>query len=358
MARTILCIIICLGAAYQACADGISRPGKTGESTATPEQTRREVLEHIIISKLDFYAGNFPNIDFVLLDSGSNTERNLGVLFTILGQDPIPLDYSHPESVRKMLLEATYVRIGLLLQYGIGSATLFAPGQGAHVKRKQACIITLNPWSIAQDNQAATRHLLELPGNIATDILPGRYLDADSQLRFALDHEIFHCLDSSLNGPVPMSKQAHWGDYYMWRNEAGADAFGILMHLADSGSVTPYARNLSLIRGLTLLNSDPNHYTYPVFETALHLDLSSLTRTNAHEIFRLATRIRNKVAGSYSNYLRYAVSAQTAMKRLGVAPGDEHFTDVTAEPAMVERLVREVRSNYRKLMGHELRITK
>jgi len=356
--RTILCIILCLAAAYQVCADGLRRPVKTGEFATTPELARRKILEHIVISKLDFYARNFPKIDFVLLDSGADTERNLGALFTILGQDPIPLDYSHPHSVRQVLLEATYVRIGFLLQYDIGSATLFAPGQGAHVKRKQACIITMNPWKIAQDNLAATRHLLEIPVKIATDIVPERYLDADTHLRFALDHEIFHCLDSSINGPVPMSKQEHWGGYYMWRNEAGADAFGILMHLAEAGGLTPYARNLSLIRGLTLLNSDPNHYTYPVYETALHLDLSSLKRTDVHDRFRLATRIRNKLVGGYRDYLHYAVSAQSAMKRLGVAPGDEHFMDVTADPAMVARLIREVRTNYRNLMGHELRITK
>jgi hypothetical protein len=241
----------------------------------------------------------------------------------------------------------------MLLEHGIGSATLFAPGVGAQARRKQACVITMNPWRIAQNNLAATTNLLEVPEKMTIDILPTRYLDANSHLRFALDHEIFHCLDTSINGPVPMSMHEHWGGYYMWRNEAGADAFGILMHLAESGRLTPYAQNLSLIRGLTLLNADPNHYTYPVFKDVLQQDVARLAASNVRDRFRLATRIRNKVTGSYQDYLRYAVAAQSAMQRLGIDQDGENFSGTTADPAMVEKLIRQVKSNYLKLVGRK-----
>jgi hypothetical protein len=313
---------------------------------------RRKQLEQIVIDKLEFFAQEYPDINFVILDSAGDVANNMGILLDIIGQDPVPLDYEHPKKLRQALLMATLTRIEVLLQSDVGSATLFKPGDGALANRKQVCVITINPWLIASDDRAATRHLLELSDKEFNSIPPERYLDHISHLKFALDHEIYHCLDTLYNGSIPMSHRKYWGGYYNIKDESGADAFGILMNIAEHGTRTAYSRTLRNIRGLTLLCRDTDHYTYWSIGAVLQMDPAKLAHQDVHNIFRIATELRDSVIGSYDDYVRYANAANHAMKILGISPDIDGSSDATPDDKMVKLLVSSTKKAYYNITGH------
>ena len=319
------------------------------DSSATA--ARRQQLEKIVVAKLAFYSAHYPDMNFVVLDSAGDIKRNMHALAKIIGQDPIPLDYEHPKGLRQGLLMATLMRIEILLQTDVGSATLFKPGSGAIARRKRVCVITINPWAIAADDRAATSHLLDLPPQAFNAVPPENYLDHVSHLKFALDHEIYHCLDATYNGAMPMSQLKHWGGYNDYKDESGADAFGILMNIAEHGSITAYARMLRNIRGLTLLSGDTDHYTYRRIGAALRIEPDTLKGKDVKAIFQLASRLRDKVVGSYNDYLCYVSAANQAMKLLGAEPYVEQECDVKPDDATVSRLLDATKDAYRKLTG-------
>lgn len=314
----------------------------------------REEVEQIVVAKLEFYSAHYPDINFVVLDTAGEVSRNMHALSEIIGQNPVPLDYEHPKELRQELLMVTLMRIEILLQTDVGSATLFKPDAGALAKRQKVCVITINPWAISADDRAATRHLLELENEEFNAIHPEIYLDHVSHLKFALDHEIYHCLDAAYNGPVPISHRKYWGDYYYFKDESGADAFGILMNIAEHGSRTAYARTLMNIRGLALLCGDVGHYTYRSIGAALQIDPATLTNKDVRGIFRVASQLRDRVVGSYEDYVRYANAAYHAMKLLGVEPEAEQSSKVEPDKKMVKALVRSTKDAYRSLIGRAL----
>ena len=334
--------------------------GSRDQTSVTPaadkaqETARRQQLEQIILNKLAFYAAQFPDIDFVVLDTAGNVARNMQLLAQIIGQDPDPLDYAHPEDLRHALLMTMLMRIEFLLQTDVGSATLFKPGKDAVAKRKYVCVVTLSPWDIARDDRTATRHLLELPQSEIDAVPPAQYLDHASHLRFALDHEVYHCLDTIYNGPIPMSKREYWGKYYMLKNEAGADAFGIIMNIAAHDSITPYARTLGHIRALTLLRNDPNHYTYPAICAVLQLDPAKLAQDDVRERFQVASTLRDRVVGNYDEYVRYMIAAYHAMKQLDVHDGEDKLGQTEVDRKLVKVLIEQTRDSYHRLTGHEM----
>ena len=319
-----------------------------------PDQTDAVSDLGIVLAKLAFYAKQYPDIDFVVLDTAGNVARNMQILAQIIGEDPDPLDYEHPQDLRHQLLMATLVRIELLLQTDVGSATLFAPGKSALAKRKRVCIITMNPWAIAANDRAATYHLLVLKDAELDAITPGHYLDHTSHLQFALDHEVYHCLDSVYNGPMPMSHRERWAGYNMRKDEAGADAFGIIMNIAAHGVVTPYARRLMHIRCLSLLGNDPYHYTFPAINAVLQLDPMSLAKSDVQERFQLASTIRDRTVGNYDDYVRYAIAAAHAIKQLGVSAGEDTSLHAEVDNTMVEGLLDQLRASYLSLIGREM----
>lgn len=351
----VFCVAIYLCAlAQEVVAGNRDQTSVTPEFDKTQETARRQQLEQIILSKLAYYAAQFPDIDFVVLDTAGNVTRNMQLLAQIIGQDPDPLDYAYPEDLRHALLMTTLMRIEFLLQTDVGSATLFKPGKGALAKRKYVCVVTLSPWAIARSDRAATRHLLELPQSEIDAVSSVHSLDHASHLRFALDHEIYHCLDTVYNGPIPMSKREYWGKYYMLKNETGADAFGIIMNIAAHDSITPYARTLMHIRALTLLNNDPNHYTYPAIAAVLQLDPTKLAHDDVRERFRIASTLRDRVVGTYDEYVRYMVAAYHAMKQLGVHGGQDKPGQIEVDRELVSQLIGQTQDAYRSLTGREM----
>ncbi len=347
----VLCLLIQEGIAT---AENDTPTGTATDQEHTQENNHHEQIDRIISNKLGFYASHYPEISFVVLDSANDVASNMHILNKILGEDPFPLDYEHPESLRQTLLTATLVRIELLLQTDVGSATLFKPGKDALAKRKYACIITLYPSQIAGNDRAATRHLLELTDAEFAAIPPAHYLDSADHLRFALDHEVYHCLDTIYNGPVPTSHRKHWGEYYMQKEESAADAFGLIMHIAAHQSITHYARTLRYIRGLSLLNGDINHYTYQSLNVALQQDPAILAKDNVQARFRLASHISTQVVGGYEDYLRYAQAACFLIRRWGKRCDQGNFGQTVSSMKLVNKLLNDTRKCYRALVGKEL----
>ena len=352
LASYVLAVFCLWGATGVAVAENPRQKSPVAAGANGQQPGNRDQLEQIVATRLGFYAGAYPDIAFVILDTAGDVSRNMQVLARIVGEDPIPLDYAHPESLRQSLLIVTLSRIELLLQSNISSATLFQPGR--NVRRAQICVITMNPSVIAADDRAATRHLLVIPDSEFDAIPRARYLNHIDHLKFAVDHEVFHCLDTAYNGPIPMSQHRLWGEYYMLKNETGADAFGMIMHIAAYRALTAYARTLARIRGLTLLGDDPNHFTYPAINAVLKQNPQTLAADTLQQRFELASRISKEVVGSYDDYLRYAVAAQQAMDKLGIVHDDKKVQHAEVDVELEKSLLADTRDAFRALVGHEL----
>lgn len=340
-------------------------PIRAAQTTLPPTQfvsehqgtATSEALDQIVLSRLAFYARHYPDIDFVVLDSAGAVSRNMAALARIIGEEADPLDYEHPADLRHELLYVTLMRIQFLLGTDVGSATLFRPGKGALARRKVVCVVTINPRAIAGDDRAATLHLLDLTDTEADAIPRDRYLSHVEHLKFTLDHEIYHCLDSRFNGPMPTSHRKQWSDYQMLKDEAGADAFGAIMNIAEHGAITHYVKTLRTIRGLALLAGDPNHYTYATLGAVFKLDPAALADDDVRRRFELATSIRDRTAGSYDHYLRYAAAATIAMRRLGVTTtGKPVFDGKATTQTLARTLIDHTRTCYRALTGQPLPI--
>lgn len=318
------------------------------------KKIHREYLDKIVIDKLEFYSSQYPDISFVVFDSAANVDRNMQLLSQVIGQNPIPLDYEHPDDLRKKLLLATLKRIEFLLSMNAGSSTLFKSGKGAMAKRQYVCIVTIDPWATAKDNRTATYDLLDFEDSELTAISPADYLDYVSHLRFTLDHEVYHCLDSLYNGPIPMSQLAYWGSYHMRKNELGADAFATIMNIGDHGGVIPYMQTLRNIRGLTLLTDDPNHYSYQAIGAALKMEPEELVQSNVRERFNYATSICERVVGTYDEHVRYTNAAYYATKQLGRQAEATGLSKENLDYDQVRTLVMETRNAYYNLTGREI----
>lgn len=320
----------------------------------TTEDLIQKKIEQVIQKKLSFYADLFQDVDFVLLDSSGNVSRNMAALQKILGKDPTPLDYEHPESLRHELLLATLMRIELLLYTDVGSATMFKPGKESLANRKYVCVVTMDPMSMAKDDRSATRNLLSIDQKDFEQIPKANYLNSYAYLRFSLDHEIYHCLDTMTNGGMPMSKLKYWGDYHMLREESAADTYGLLMHLSRQDSLDSFGRLIRQIRGLSLLSDDINHYTYVALGLALKQEVKNLKNKDCNSLRIIANQIGKKVFASYESYLRYAQAACKAVNHLGGQCAVDDYRSQDVDEELVHSLIRATRESYRELVGHEL----
>lgn len=342
-------LLVTIWGALAAC--GCSGSAAAAENAAPS----RAALERIVVDKLAYYARRVPEVQFVVLDGAGRVERNMAALLALLGQDADALDYAHPPHLREDLLIVTLARIRTLLEHHMASSTLLQPGGQALARRPNLCIITLDPWAIARNDRKATGHLLDMPSAEFRAIPRSHYLDHEAHLRFAVDHEVYHCLDTLYNGPIPMSHREHWGAYMLFRNERGADAFAVIMNMAEAGAVTGYARRLAGIRGLALINDDPNHDTYGAVKEALQLDPAVLKNSTLRRRVALASDLRLRGIGGYDGYVAYRRAAYQAMRRLAVHSDDPAFSDGPVDDALVERLVERTRECYQELAGHALR---
>lgn len=320
---------------------------------AVPSPSPLAPVEPLIDAKLTFYNEAFPDIQFVALGGGRTADAELRRLDALLGDDARTQDYAHPPELGRELTGLARERVALMLHNSSGSASLFRVGGGAQASRPNLCVLTLDGESIAADDVQATRHLLDVSDQNFADIPRERYLKSTEHLAFVIDHEVFHCLDAFYNGPIPMSDQRHAASYAAYRNESGADAFGIAMRLREHDDQS-YVSNLMRIRALTLIQQDPDHFTDRSMRRVLEVYPGAVRDKSVQELFDLATRIRDREVSDYGAYLAFRAAALRASEQLGAPVSEENretFSGVEPDVTMTDALIYRVLTSYRQLFA-------
>lgn len=282
--------------------------------TAHAQNTKQH---QTISERLNFYEKIFPSIQFVYFSDLAFVEADMRLLDMLLGYGAKSLDYQHPDDVRVEVTEIVKDGVEYKLKNGMVSASLFSVGRDSKARRKNICVLTIDPAQIALGNIQATRYMLDLSNQDFNQIHESNYLDSLEHLSFVVDHEVYHCLDAMFNGPIPMSEQLEFSEFAMFRNENGADAYGIAMHIRSKGVHTQYVHNLRRVRALSILNNDPNHYTDKAIDQVLALAPGRLVEMDAKSVFRLAFKISQKVAPDSRRYLHFRAAASQVHGDLG-----------------------------------------
>ena len=276
----------------------------------------RSQFEDLIQQRINFYNNAFPELQFVHLRGGLGWSVDMQFVPILLGQAPTSLDYEHPASARDDLMVVSFKRLEIMLRDSHPSASLFRKSTDGLARRRNVCIITLNPDALATSDVDATSEMLNLPRTMVERVHPARYLDTEDHVAFAIDHEAFHCLDSMYNGPVPRSHQPYGRNYALFRNENGADAFAVAMNIHRHGELTRYARNIMNVRALALMD-DPDHYTWAIIQHVLELNPATVAATPVQSLFAVAGRIRDRLAPAYEQYVAYRVAVHEMRSQLG-----------------------------------------
>jgi hypothetical protein len=199
-------VLVYLPALSHAAASKSTTP-ESAVAEPSPEQ-----LDDVVKERRNFYNTRFPDISFVFLKGGSSLLDDMMALSVLLRHDPKCLDYEHPRELRREFYEVTIERIQPMLWHRAPSATLFQP-VGNSAQQPALCVITLDPCFVSGDDLKATKDLLNIPDTLLQEVSVTNHLACVDYLTFVLDHEVFHCLDSYYNGPMPMSMKKYWGEY-------------------------------------------------------------------------------------------------------------------------------------------------
>jgi hypothetical protein len=307
-------IVIVITISYSLSTHVQSQPPAT--NTAELSQQHKAIIKN----KISFYSNRFKDIQFDLLDGGSDWQAELQGALGLLGKNPVALDYQHPQELRQDLMDVTIKRLGLMLENDIISSTLIRTDQDSTSKQANLCFITLNPEVVVVNNTEATRYMLNYDDELIRKVNSARYLDTRDHLSFLLDHEFFHCLDSFLYGGVPMTHEILGGEYNRFRRESVADAYALSMHLRENGKITNFARNIIHIRALSMFNNSPSHHTFETLGETIRLDIDRLIAMNIMDIISLSKSTMNKTVGSYSDYRNQQAAELVAARALGLEP--------------------------------------
>lgn len=319
---------------------------------APPEDTRAH--RALVEGKIAAYSESFPDILFAQLEGGERWHGEMIALITVLGPDAQPLDYQHLPRQRTELMELTLERLVVMLRTHIISATTFRLGDTTTSRRPYVCVITLNPARVVKNDIEATRYMLDITADTIKRVHPARFLDHEDHLGFAVDHEVFHCLESIYHGGAPMTDKELGGEYNLFSRESKADAFALAMHLRARGRVTAYARNITHVRALWLFSDSPNRCTFETLREILKLEPAKLTAMSPRDVMALAREVGERTIGSYEAYVERRVAALKAARILGLEPRlyGKIWPEVERQPsdtALVGFLVNRYRYYYDQL---------
>ena len=111
---------------------------------------------------MNFYEQIFPSIQFVYFSDLDFVEADMRLLDMLLGYGAKSLDYQHPDDVRVEVTDIVKNGIEYKLRNGMVSASLFTVGRASKARRKNICVLTIDPAQIALGNIQATRYMLDL----------------------------------------------------------------------------------------------------------------------------------------------------------------------------------------------------
>ena len=312
----------------------------------------------LLNNKIENYRQLYPDLTFLVLQGGDDLLNDMMTLDLVLGDLPMSLDYEHPSDLREDLMDVSIERILLMLQTNMPSSSLFKTDTSLGWQ-KNVCVLTINPDKLASDSIQATKHLLNLPRGVIEKIPKDLQLSPDDYLAFIIDHEVYHCLKSIYVGPQLMSHKKAWGDYNIFLNEQGADAYSLGMHIKNRSEVSPFVKNVLRIRRMSIYNADPNHLTCKAINQVLKIPAEDITAMNENEVFNMANNIRDDMDTGYSGYMNYLASAVQAMKEIGVddAVSEKLHTNckgIQADIIQVENLVEHTRRCISELLGAQV----
>ena len=309
----------------------------------------------LLTDKLNHYKMLYPEILFLNLRGGVETNEDMVALDLILGYAPISLDYEHPPKLREDLMYVSASRILFMLDNQSPSASLFR-ADNAYTKQKNICVLTIDPEEVAGNTTRATKHLLHPVLYNLLNIPKDMHLLPNEYLSFVIDHEIYHCLRSMYVGPQLMSSNDLWGEYNNFLGDQGADAYALLMYYKTRRQVSEFPNNILRLRGMSLYNADPDHLTYKMLEHVIKIQTNKIISMNEKEIFDMAYNIKKERSIEYDEYIQYLASAIKAMKLIGVNAEEvddlyKHVKDIKPDPLVVKELVTSSRDCLRELSG-------
>lgn len=322
--------------------------------TASQNDVAINKINQAIQQKLDFYNKTFPEIQFVHLKNGE-WEKSLQALELFIGYQATNLDYEHPADLREALLFATLEKISMMLINGIPSSYLFRVGEMPAAIKKHVCVITLNPMKNVSSNQVATQSFIDLPGSIITSLPEEKYLDKKQHLDFIIDHEVFHCLDTFNFGGIPMSENTFSTQHTCFMRESQADMFAIAMHIKRQRKITPYVKNIIIIRGMTLLNGDCQHNSTDAIQLVTNSNIEQIISSSSVDLLSKVKNDYKNIAPDYDQFMIQLKASIEAMKKLGIKPieipGLSSISEEAPDNKQVKNLIDRTYYYYEQYTG-------
>jgi len=295
---------------------------------------RRDIIDRRIADYQEMY----PEVEFLWLEGGDGWRGDVVALHTLIGSGPINLDYDAPALANADLLEVNLDRIARFLNGNVVSAATFRVGRGALAKRPYLCLVALNPEVFADDPVAATRQMVDISEEEFAQVHPGRLLNVQDHLRFAVDHEVFHCLESIYYGGMPLSDEKYGGEYHGFQRESAADGFAMAMHLRDHGEVTDYTENILLIRALWMVTECPDICALETIRAIQNTPADILGDFEPMELVDYVIDLRDQLVSNYERFEEARPAMHGAAAALGLRPAD---TELASTSPAIARAVQQ-----------------
>jgi hypothetical protein len=328
-------------------------------SSASENEKNIQEINQAIQNKLDFYNKQFPEIQFVHLKNGE-WEKSLQALELFIGYQATNLDYEHPPELREDLLYVTVAKIQMMLVNRITSSYLFKVGDIPAASRQHVCVITLDPATTVLNNLVSTQYFIDLPQEILKSLPLESYIDNQRHLDFIIDHEAYHCLDTFNYGGIPMSDKAYSTRYDSFKRESQADMFALAMHLQRNKTFSPCAEQMMMLRGMTLLNGEMQHYSLAAMQLIIDSEKKQIIDSQPEELLRLVKRLYKTIAPGYEEYMKYRVAAVSAITQLGkqVNEMEKPFApaDIQPDEKLVKELIKQTQDYYQRFTGKNYKL--
>lgn len=329
-------------------------PAAVADHMVTHHDIGHEEKLEILKQRFRLYNKTYPEIQFIHIDGGDDWRDDLATLLSLLGEKATSMDYEHPPELARDLMDANIARLEQMIKHDIVSAALFSLSEESISERPYMCVVTLNPEAYIGDSVDALRYMLDLEPGLLSKVHPTRYLDTYEHLRFTIDHEVFHCLDSYLYGGAPMTRQKLGGEYNLFRRESAADVYALGFQMRNAGTLSDYARNITHVRSMWLFTESPNRCTYDSMLKMYNSDPVKLSKLSLTDLVRKSVKIVENTIGDYEFYVRQRATAFKAAKKLGHAPnlyGDAwlDIEDVETDPKQVEYKIKRYRYYFSQL---------
>ena len=291
----------------------------------------------IVSQRIAVYSQEYPEIAFVVLYD-MKTYRRLLPLEKSLGATVRNMDYQHPLNLRATLVEAQEYRIRRMLENGMGSATLFSTPDAVFTRKPFTCVLTWFDMPLEKDPLAASRFIYNLDEQMLRAMPESRRINNMDFLMFSIDHEVFHCIDSYVNGySFPSTSDNIEACCSRAKAELRADTFAALSHLSRHPDRKTFLINLGNARTLNLLNWDLEHYTGYMFSEVVAMDDMD-PRVDIKTLVHKAMHLAEQLAPFYRGHRQFLATVWAALQTLSTDKVNvpEEYADVQGEVVKIK----------------------